>query len=62
MEEDYFREMDSLFGLYEESVRAWNEQQEQSPIDTRDFTNGNPGEPLSFLTPPESPLGDNTRH
>ena len=60
-EEEYFREMEYVFGLYEEGVRAWKEQQEQSPIDTREFTNENPGEPLPPLTPPESPLGDHPR-
>ena len=37
MEDDYSREMEYPFGLYEEGVRAWKEQHEQSTIDTRDF-------------------------
>ena len=60
-ENEYCGEMDYVFGFYAEGVRAWKEQQEQSPIDTREFTNENPGEPLPLLTTPESPLGDHSR-
>ena len=55
-----FGEMEYLFGLYEDELRFWREQQDQSPIDTRDFTNENPGESLLSSTPPE-PLGDHRR-
>ena len=50
MEEELFGEMEYLFGLYEERMRMWKDQQEQSSIDTRDFTNENPGECLPPLT------------
>ena len=60
-ENGYVGEMENLFGLYENEVRLWKEQQEQYPIDTRDFTNENPGESLTPLTPPGSLLGDHQR-
>ena len=60
-EYEYFGEMEYLFELYEDGVSLGRDYSEQSPIDTRDFTEEDRRESLPPLTPPESPFGDRQR-